>query len=109
MLNQQRSAVKNAADPEQVKSAKERELRGREQELNDIAWVLSNPSGRRMLWHYLSHCGIFKTSFTGSSETFYLEGKRSVGLKLLADITECNPDAYLQMMKEAKERELKNV
>jgi hypothetical protein len=109
VINQQRVAVKNAAKPEQVAQAQERETRGREREINDIAWVLSTPNGRRFLWRYLEMCGLYRTSFTGSSETFYLEGMRNIGLKLLADITETSPEQYLLMMKEAKERENKNV
>lgn len=110
MINQQQKvAVKNAADTDQVKRAKEKELRGKERDNNDIAWVLSTPQGRRFLWRYLETCHIFSTSFTGSSETFFKEGERNIGLKLLADITECNAESYLLMMKEAKERENKNV
>lgn len=104
----QRVAVKNAADVEQVKKAKEKSVFGRDLEISDVAHVLSSPHGRRFLWRYLGICGVYKTSFTGSSETFYLEGQRNIGLKILADITECNPEAYILMMKEAKQREANN-
>jgi hypothetical protein len=100
-----RVAVKNAADADQVQSAKEKDKRGRERDLADVHHILSSPGGRRFLWRYLELCGVYRSSFTGSSETFYLEGQRNIGLKLLADITEADPESYMLMMKEAKRRE----
>lgn len=100
--------MKNAADKTQVESAKFKEKRTRETELNDIRFVLSERSGRRFVWRYLEEAGIFRTSFTGNSETFFREGGRNLGLKLLADINEAQPDAYVQMVRESKEDKEKN-
>ena len=47
----------------------------RERELADIAWLLSDRRGRRFMWRVFSNAGIFRTSFTGNSETFFNEGK----------------------------------
>lgn len=90
--------TKNAGDPEQVKKASQKEKSLREQELNDLRWVLSQPQGRRHVWRLLEFCGVFKNSFTGNSTTFYNEGMRNVGTKQLADIMEANPQAFIDMM-----------
>lgn len=95
--------VKNAADEEQVKAARESEKRQAEDERNDTLWVLSQPAGRRFVWRYLGHCGVFKTSFTGNSTTFYNEGMRNIGLRLLADVEAASLDNYLVMRKENTE------
>jgi hypothetical protein len=95
--------MKNASDPSQVKNAKVNEKLRRDQELNDVRSVLGTIQGRRLLWKYLELCGVYKTSFTGSSETFFLEGQRNVGLKILGDIMDADPMAYVNMMKENKE------
>jgi hypothetical protein len=97
-----KTLVKNAANEDQVKEAKLREKYGRDREVEDVRSILSSVYGRRFIWRYLDVCGVFKTSFTGSSQTFYLEGQRNIGLKILADINEANPDAFVQMMKESK-------
>lgn len=97
-----KSFVKNAANQEQVQQAEGKVRKTREQELIDIKWILSEPIGRRFLWRYLDICGVFRSSFTQSSETFFLEGQRNIGLKILADINEAHPEAYLLMMKESK-------
>lgn len=68
----------------------------------DLKAILSTENGRRYL-HYLIHfCGLYSTSMTGSSETFFREGMRSVGLKLLADITRLDPEGYFKMLNETK-------
>ncbi len=94
--------VRNAADAEQVKEAGVKEKFGRKQELNDVYNILAIPSGRRWVWRVLSDCGVFKSSFTGNSTTFFNEGRRDIGLRILADVMEANPDAYVQMAKGAQ-------
>lgn len=94
--------VKNAADKNQVKEAEGKVKRTRERELNDVRMVLSTLQGRRFVWRYLSECGVFRTSFTGNSQTFFNEGERNIGLKILADVNEAAPEAYLTMMNESK-------
>jgi len=98
-----KALVGNAADPEQVKEADSKAKRGRERELDDVHFILRHPEGRRFVWRYLEECGVYKTSFTESNKhTFFLEGIRNVGLKLLTDINEASPESLLLMMKEAK-------
>lgn len=97
-----RALVGNAADPEQVKEAEQKEKRGRDLELDDMATILSMPQGRRFIWRYLEACGVFRTSFTGDNATFYNEGQRNVGLRLLADVNEAAPESYALMLQESR-------
>jgi len=104
----EKALVGNAADPEQVRRAGERSLSFRQQELNDLAYVLSSRQGRRFLWRQLCEAGVFKSSFHQSGSVVYFnEGRREVGLKLLADLTEVDPSMYHQMAQEAKLDEVK--
>lgn len=95
--------IKNAASRTQIKEAGRKQRFSREQELEDVKFILGSLQGRRFVWRYLEECGVFKTSFTGTSQTFFLEGERNVGLRLLADINEAQPEAYVTMMKENKQ------
>jgi 3-oxoacyl-[acyl-carrier-protein] synthase III len=99
------ASVPNVADPQEVKKSVERALRGRDLELDDFAWVMSNERGRRFVYRYISECGVFKTSFTGNSTTFFNEGARNIGLKIMADINEACPEQYQTMLAEARARE----
>ncbi len=94
--------VTNAANESQVKQAEVKQKLGIDQDLEDFKWVLSTPQGRRVVHRYIAYCGVFKQSFTGNSETFFNEGKRVVGLKLLDDLNASDPNAYLKMMSETK-------
>jgi hypothetical protein len=90
----------NAADPRQIREAKQTSREIRKQELKDVSLILSTIEGRRFFFRYLCECGIFKTSFTGSSETFFREGQRNVGLSLLADLNDADPTMYAKIMEE---------
>lgn len=71
-------------------------------EFEDLKWVMSNKRGRRFAWRLLDRAGIYRTSFTGNSTTFFNEGMRNIGLMLVADIHEACPEAYALMIKENK-------
>lgn len=91
--------VKNAADEKQVKEAKRQAKFSREQELDDVRAILSLPAGRRFLWRYLERCGVYKSSYDPSgSRVYFNEGERNIGILLLADITQADPQAYVSMM-----------
>ena len=103
----ERAYTKNAADEDQVKDAGNKAKRGREREIDDVRYVLNSVQGRRFMWRYLSLCNLWETSFTGNSTTFFKEGERNIGLRLMSDINDSSPEAYLAMVKE--NREIKDV
>jgi len=71
-----------------------------DQEKDDFKWLMGSKRGRRIVWRLLERTGVFRTSFTGNSETFFREGQRNVGLMLMAQIHEVCPDQYALMLKE---------
>lgn len=84
-----------------------RSKQSRQQEANDLKWLMSTEQGRRVAGRVLALTGIHQSSFTGNSETFFKEGRRSVGLALEAEITTHCFSEYLLMLKEHKERNSK--
>ena len=87
-------------DAENEKAAKRRE-RVRSREIDDIKAVLKRPEGRRLALRILSQTGLFHASFSlNSMQTSFNEGKRDIGLWLLADIDLADPMAYSQMLRE---------
>ena len=85
-----------------VTDAKAEAARQRQVEANDIKWLMSTKQGRRVVWRLLSEAGIYRTSFTGNSETFFREGKRQMGLFLVAEVHTHATDAYPLMVQESK-------
>lgn len=76
----------------------------RDQEKADFAWLMSDKRGRRFMWRMLEVTGVYRSSFTGNSETFFREGQRNVGLKLISDIHELAPDTYTLMLEEQRKK-----
>lgn len=98
-----KALVKNAADKKQVKSAKQKERSIRDKEINDLAWVLNSPEGRRFIWKMLEHCSVFASVCSPSgSMTYYHSGKQDVGHWLMAQINEVDPEIYVKLMLENK-------
>lgn len=102
MTDEDRAHVRNVADRDQVRKASKKATREREEELRDVRQLLGMPWGRRFLWRYLSLCGVFQSSWEPSARIHFNEGRRDVGLRLWADITEADPEALIRMMLEAK-------
>lgn len=97
----------NAADETEIKGARDREKRRAMRDRDDLKQILETKSGRRFIWRLLNdECGVFRTSMTGNSTTFFNEGARNVGLKLLAWVNDTRPEAYVEMLKEAQEDDL---
>lgn len=68
---------------------------------SDLRKVLSLPEGRRFIWRQLSESGVFRASFNFNTklEDFH-EGQRDRGLALLAEINNCDEDAFAKMQRE---------
>jgi len=107
---EEKSFVKNASDPKQVKSAGQREKFKREQELRDTAFVLSSEQGRRFVLRYIELTGVNKISFTGDVNWgLFNEGGRNIGLALMRDVNEADPMSMIKMMDEKKKSQEKEV
>ena len=55
--------------------------------------ILKTVDGRWFLMRLLDATGVMANTFTGNSTTFFNEGKRQVGLEILARITELGVEA----------------
>lgn len=95
----------NAADEETLK-VRERLTRRREnRQRGNLKQIMATPAGREFMWVLLDRCGIYRSSFTGNSETFFREGERNIGLYLTAQLNrECVAE-YAEMQREALRRE----
>jgi hypothetical protein len=66
----------------------------------DFKWLMGDARGRRYVWRLLEQAGVFRSSFTGNSETFFKEGARSMGLAVVSQINEHTPELYQVMLTE---------
>jgi hypothetical protein len=97
------SEMFNAADPAAVDKKRRKAGRVEDRRLTAFKAVMATREGRRYVWWLLDQCGVFRTSFTGNSATFFNEGQRNVGLMLIADINAACPEQYIVMLDEARD------
>ena len=69
-------------------------------EEDDFRWLMADKRGRRIMWRLLERTRVYKSSFTGNSQTFFLEGTRNVGLMLISDIQKHCAEQFVVMLKE---------
>ncbi len=100
----------NSADPKQVKEMGRKVDSLRNQELNDLRFVLDSMQGRRLMWRLLSECKTFGSVFhqSGSMQS-YLIGKQDFGHFLMGELLQAGDEFYLKMQSEEIERKKKDV
>jgi hypothetical protein len=102
---QQRSLVKNAGDPQQVKRAARVERRRQQREIDDIVAVMHSPEGRRFVAARIRICGVYGSVWEASAKIHYNAGRQDVGHQLMADIIAAAPELYTLMETEAREQQ----
>ncbi len=100
-----RSPIDTRALQRERQAADDRQRAARDREKDDFKLLMSEKWGRRIAWRLLDRCGVFRTSFTGNSETFFNEGKRNIGLMIVGEIHDVCPEFYHLMLKEQQENE----
>jgi len=98
----------NASNRKSIRAA-EKAARIRDRERREIiTQIMVSSPGRAWLWDRLSECNIFSTTHTADPyASAFQEGRRSVGLSLLADIMAYCPDQFIQAMREQNERHIR--
>lgn len=94
-----------AEDIGDAKAVSDRKARlGRRQKRVDdgLRLLLESQSGRLWLWDLLESCHCFASPFQPGQpdSSAFRCGEQNVGLRLIAQITRVQPDAFILMMKE---------
>ena len=66
--------------------------------------LLSKDCGRALLYDLMGYCGVFRAENLEDGLIQFQAGKRSVGLKLMADAEAIDREAFFTMWKEYAER-----
>jgi hypothetical protein len=92
--------VSGRKSPSQIAAERARDASIEKANREDMAALMKRPEFRRLVRRYLDLTSVFRTTFTGTSETFFKEGQRSVGTTLFGEVMEAAAELYLQMMRE---------
>lgn len=93
----------DAGDKQQVAAKKSKAKLREEQADADLRALLNTREGRASVWRILQECGVYHLSFSSDHGVMsFNEGKRKMGLWLIATIHHAAPNAYLRMQAEAQ-------
>lgn len=97
---QEDNVVTSLFAPEMKAQEAVRRKTGLEGELLRVAAhnLLQSDDGLRLICAVLDETGVFTSSFTGNSATFFLEGKRHVGLYLYQLLMSADPYAMQRLI-----------
>src|SRR6266852_7411539 len=94
--------------PEEKREAKRQAKAAKVQEAEEnavVQGIMSTPGGRAWMRSKLEVCQIFHSTFTGEAVSgAFNEGRRTVGLMLLAELMRACPEQYIRMMGEQSAR-----
>lgn len=86
----------------EIREAQLLEALDRDGEVRQMAELLGNESVRDLLWRVLVRCHVFNTTYSRNyGDMACAEGNRQIGLWLLSEIGEANPDAMMAMQLKA--------
>jgi hypothetical protein len=88
-------------DPKAIAAKKEAEFHDLQQLLGDLAFVLDDARGRRVLWAILQQCELERLSTLGGREwTDFNDGKKSIGIKVINLMSKVDVHAWPKLMME---------
>jgi hypothetical protein len=67
--------------------------------------LLKQKAGKDFIWHILSLTNLYGDNFTGNAQTYYLEGKRSVGLDVLQLLEDVGKTTYARLLLDKQKQE----
>ena len=99
----------NAADLKKIRAAQRAAKIVEDERRLVILNLMSSPAGRNYVFDSLTRCHCFSTSYSPSALAMaFAEGERNIGLQLLTDVMRFAPDQYIQMTREASDKEIAN-
>jgi len=73
----------------------------RQQQIEDIKWLMAHASGRRFVSRLLEETGVHRTAFhTSGAVMSFNEGRKHLGYFLTGELLEITPEGYLKLLKE---------
>jgi hypothetical protein len=96
-----KALVTDARSIKQFEKAQAKEDFMREEDKLDLRHISSSPQGRRFLWRLIGECKTFEKIWDASAKIHFNEGRRSIGIQLLAEVMQADPKGYLLMQQEA--------
>lgn len=67
--------------------------------------IMRTPEGRALMWGIISKTKVYNEDFSGNSRDIFDKGQRSIGLWIIALLTELDPTVYPRMLLDVAKQE----
>jgi len=102
--------ARDISDPAKVKRAGTLHKISRKDQLKDFKALLSTYQARAFFWRLLSQCKMHSFGYCGDNNRLNnMEGQRSIGGWVEAEIFDADPEAYTLMRSEAVSRDTRQM
>ena len=89
-----------AQEADEAKAAELQRFK-RQQQVDDIKWLMGHPQGRRFVTRLLEESGLRRTWFHTSGSLMALnEGRKQLGYFLEAELLDIAPEGYFKLLQE---------
>jgi|TARA_R100000501_G_C2579957_1_gene83577 hypothetical protein len=96
----------DVGDPKQFLSKEQKIKLRRERDLDDMNQVMKTSYGKGFIWRILEKCHMFHTtSHHEPTRMAVMSGERDIGLWLLDELREADPNAYIKLYQEKQKRD----
>ena len=96
----------DAGDEVKVGKRKIKAKLEREKQVEELRVILSTKGGRNVIWRLLSMAKLFNDPIGDTNDIMRQIGAQCIGRLILAEVFTSDPNAYILMQQEAKERNL---
>lgn len=98
----------NDVNQDDKKRQEQKQKLKRENDLDDLKYLMQSHQGRRFFWRLLGHCSVYNSIFnTNALVQSHNSGKQDVGHFVQGEIIQASPDGYLKMQSEHQIKENK--
>lgn len=102
MNDEQLSAITGDTPPKVVMDKEALRRFKAHEHIKDLEWLLSATQGKRLMLGWLGLTNFASDGFDSDAlRMAYMQGKRAIGIALLADIQHNAPDFYADLMTQA--------
>lgn len=97
---------RNVSDAEAIAKTDETLARKEDRRASDLRHLLAQPEFRRYAWRKLEELQMWSDAIPLNSELYIRAAEKRVALRMWREFEDVNPQALLQMMQDAKAKEL---
>ena len=96
----------NVSEPEALEKRSEVIGHAKEREESDLRHLLAQPEFRRYLWRWMGKLKMWSDQIPMNSEIYVQSADKRTAIRMWRECEDVNPQALLQMMQDAKAKEL---